>query len=354
MKSRFLFAVILAVLIFVSCADDPNIVGLRWEGTWMSTRNYDERGTFTFDLQIEYEELSGTITIPGMGINNLEVVGTAEKDIGDGGTDIDFSDIDNEISFGTYVGVLDVDSDTKAEGSYTNQATGDFGYWYCKYEDRIDFPSISSFALDSSIVNPGGICFDGENLLVSDLEPPATIYEIDITDGTIISSFDISGIITYPGGFDWDGESFWDAYSDTIYKFDASWTVDTSFECFGAGKLTCHAGYLWCIVGGGSMPLFEDELCKINPSSGSIESAYDFYSRNLAGLTSDGTNLWCSFSYDYFDWTAIYKMDTTGNFIETYNSPCYTPGALTSDGSFLYCIGSDINSPEKRIFKLGF
>jgi hypothetical protein len=351
MKSRFLFVIFLSVLFLVSCGSDPNFVELTWQGTWISAKNYDERGTFTFNLQIDYEELSGTITIPGMGINNLEVVGTAEKEIADGGTDIDFSDKDNEISFGTYVGVLDVDSDTKAEGTYTNEATEDFGYWYCKYEDRKDFSSVSSFALDSSIVNPGGICFDGENLLVSDLEPPATIYEIDITDGTIISAFDISGIVPYPIGFDWDGEYFWDAYSDTIYKFDASWAVDTFFTCPGVGRLTYHEGYIWCIR---VYTLFEGALCKVDPSNGNIENAYDFYMSDLAGFTSDGTNFWFSKSFSYYDWTAIYKVDTTGTFLETYNSPSYKPGALTFDGSFLYCIGSDINSSEKRIFKLGF
>jgi hypothetical protein len=350
MKSRFLFIIFLSVLFVVSCGSDPNFAEIHWQGTWMSTKNYDERGTFTFDLQIDYEELTGTITVPGMGIEDLEVVGTAEKEIADAATDIDFSDRDNKISFGTYIFTLDVDSDTEAEGSYTNEETGDFGYWYCKYENRKDFSSVSSFALDPSIVNPGDMCFNGENLMIVDKDFPYAIYEVDITDGTIIDSFDIPGVFSYPSGFDWDGSNFWDAYLDTIYKFDASWSVDTFFECSQTGRLTYHLGYLWCIYNG----MFEGYLCKIDPSNGNVESSYDFYMRNMAGFASDRTNLWCSKSYDQYDWAPICKIDTTGSFLETYNSPCYKPGALTFDGSFLYCIGSDINSSERRIFKLGF
>ena len=99
--------------------------------------------------------------------------------------------------------------------------------------------------------------------------------------------------------------------------------------------------------------MLEDELCEIDPSDGSIESSFDFYSRNLGGLASDGSNLWASFSYDQYDWNVICEMDLQGNVIERYNSPCYTPGALASDGSFFYCIGSDKYSTERRIFKLG-
>ncbi len=358
MKSRFLFAVLVSVLIFVSCGDDPNFVELTWVGTWMSTKNYDERGTFTFNLEIDYEEISGTITIPGMGIEDLEVVGIADKGYSPSGvggsgtvvvTDIDFSDKENKLTFSSGVFTHELDSDTKLTGRYSNSETGDFGCWYCKYEDRNDFSSISSVPLDSSIGSVRDMCFDGENLWVSEIDSGYTIiYKVDEGNGTIIESFDIYGT-----GLAWDGLNLWCVGYDSLYKLDNSCSIESSIPFEEGGRyLTYASGSLWSIVSGGFM--FEDELCEINPSNGNIESSFDFYSRNLGGLASDGTYLWASFSYDQYDWNVIEKMDLQGNVIERYNSPCYTPGSLASDGSSLYCIGSDINSHEKRIFKLGF
>lgn len=353
MKIRFLSITIISVLILISCGGDSNCFDLNWEGTWMSEKNYDQRGTFTFDLRVEYEELSGTITIPGMGIEDLEVVGEADKDYSSSGvggtgtvvlTDIDFSDLEDEITFGAIVYTHDIDSETEIKGTYSNAATGDSGRWYCKYEDRIDFSSISSIPLDSSIGSVRDMCFDGENLWVSEIDSGyAIICMVDEGNGTIIESFDI-----YASGLTWDGSNLWCVGSDSLYKLDASCSIESSvpFE-EGGSYLTYVSGSLWSIVG--NFLMFEDELCEIDPSDGSIGSSFDFYSRNLGGLTSDGTYLWVSFSYDQYDWNVIEKMDLEGNIIETYNSPCYTPGPIACDGSVLYCI----DAVNWRIFRLG-
>jgi len=355
MKIKFLSLVIISVLILISCNDDPNVFDITWEGTWMSEKNYDERGTFTFNLQIEYEELSGTITIPGMGIENLEVVGDADKEYANIGTDMDFSDKDNEIDFSSFIGVFpeNLDSDTKAKGTYTNEVTGDHGCWYCKYEDRNDFSSISSVPLDPSIWNIKDICFDGENLWVLEVDTEAVaIYKVDAGNGNVMETFGVPGIIYHPNGLTWDGSNLWCVGDGSLYKLDNSCSVESSvpFE-EGGWYLTYVSGSLWSIVG--SFLMSEDKLSEINPSNGNIESSFGFYSRNLGGLVSDGTNLWASFSYNQYDWNVIRKLNLEGDIIEKYNSPCYTPRVLACDGSFLYCIGFDISSSEKRIFKLG-
>ena len=361
MKIKFLSVVFVTVLILISCGDS-NVADITWEGTWLSTENYDQRGTFTFDLRLEYEELSGTITIPGMGIENLEILGEADKSYSSSGTGggstvvityIDFSDLDNEVTFEASVYTHDIDSDTEIKGIYSNSATGDSGRWYCSYADRNDFSSISSVSLDSSIWNIVDICFDGENLWVLEVDTGSkVIYEVDEDNGNVLETFGVPGIIYNPNGLTWDGSNLWCLGDDSLYKLDKSCSVESSvpFE-EGGWYLTYVSGSLWSIVG--SFLMDEDELWEINPSNGNIEGSFDFYSRNLGGLASDGTNLWVSFSYDQYDWNVIQKLDLEGNVIERYNAPCYTPRVLASDGSFLYCIGSDAYSIERRIFKLG-
>ncbi len=358
MKIRFLFVIIVSVLILISCGGDSNCVDLNWEGTWMSEKNYDQRGTFTFDLRVEYEELSGTITISGMGIEDLEVVGEASKDYSSSGvggtgtvvlTHIDFSDLEDEITFGATVYTHDIDSETEIKGIYSNAATGDSGRWYCRYTDRIDFSSISSVPLDSSIGSVRDMCFDGENLWVLEVDTEfAAIYKVDEGNGNVIESFDIHGIFLCPFGLTWDGSYLWCGYDDSLYQLNTLCAVISSVPYDEhESYLTYASGYIWSIIR--SYMLFDSKLCRIDPSNGNVEEVHDLNSRDLGGLAYAGTNLWASFSYDQYDWTVIYKIDMSGNFIETYNSPCYRPGVLAGSGSFLYCI----DAWNRRIFKLG-
>jgi hypothetical protein len=344
MRIRFLFVLLASILFISSCGNNPNVNELNWQGTWMSTQNYDQRGTFSFNLQEEYEELSGTITISGMGINNLEIEGDLDKDYGSFLTRIDFSDRDNTIEFSSVVYNLDIDSDTRVKGIYSNNSAGDFGRWHCSYSDRSDFSSVSSFALDTLITSPSGLCFDGVQLWVTDVNTPATIYKINATNGTIISSFDVSAITPNPRGLAWDGSTLWCGGDDRLYQLDSLCTVLSSFSYDGDADITYASGDLWCA----NLSLSNLQFLKINPSTGNVEDTYNC-PRHVGGLAFDGTNLWFSISYDQYDWNVIRRMDLSGNTLETYNSPCYTPGGLASDGSFLYCIDPD----NKRFFKIG-
>jgi hypothetical protein len=349
MKSRFLFIIFLSVLFLVSCGSNSNSTEITWQGTWMSTKNYDERGTFTFNLQIEYEEISGTITIPGMGISDLQIEGEASKDY-DGYsnrvTDIEISDIDGRMTFEAIVYTHDIDSDTRLDGIYVDNANEDQGRWYCKDDSRKDFSGISSFPLDSSIVHPRGLCFDGNHLWLSDVDDPATIYKIDETNGMIIDSFDVSGTIDNPQGLAWDGSSIYCIGSGTLYKLDTLCSIQSSVSCMSAGgaDITYASGYIWC-----GDPL-RDRLQKIDPSNGIVENTYNSPTTWPAGFAFDGANLWLSDGYNSYYWPAIFKIDLSGNLIDRYNSPCFYPWGLAFGDSYLYCIDFE----NKRIFKVGF
>lgn len=349
MKSRFLFLILLSVLVFISCSDNSDAVGITWRGIWMSEQNYDNRGTFTFNIQVEYENLTGAITIPGMGISDLQVEGEASKDYDayhNSVTHIEFFDIDGRITFTAVVYTHEIDSDTRLDGIYVDNANEDQGRWYCKDDSRKDFPYISSFPLDSSIVYPRGLCFDGINLWLSDVDAPATIYKIDATNGIIIDSFDVSGTIDNPQGLAWDGSSIWCMGGDSLYEFDTLCSIQSSIPYMTSGgtDITYASGYIWR-----GDPLF-DKLQRIDPSNGNIESTYDSPTTWPAGFAFDGTNLWLSDGYNSYYWPAVFKIDLSGNILDTYDSPCFYPWGLAFGDSYLYCIDFE----NKRIFKLGF
>lgn len=346
MRNRFLLVISLSVLFFISCSSATDIT---WQGNWMSEKNYDERGTFTFNLQIEYEELSGTITIPDMGISDLQIEGEMRRDTLFGLleiTDIEFSDINDRMTFTATAETHEIASDTRVAGVYTDAASGDYGRWYSKDNNRKDFSDISSFPLDSSIVSPDGLCFDGNNLWLSDHNSPATIYKIDATNGTIIDLFDVSGIVSYPEGLAWDGSNIWCIGNWRLFKFDTLGSLLSEIPdvIANGGDIAYAYGYIWR-----GDPSF-GSLQTVNPSDGSVEGTYDSPVLLPSGLAFDGTDLWISAGYDIIHWPAIYKIDLSGNILDIYDSPCYSSAGFAFGDSCLYCVDFGNN----RIFKLGF
>ena len=347
MKSIFLSLIFLSVLFFISCSDSGSI-GFTWQGSWLSEENFDERGTFIFNFQIEHEELTGTITIPGMGISDLQIEGEITRDtiLMIYVTYIEFSDLNDRMTFTASAGTHEIDSDTKVRGFYVDVARGDSGCWYSGDDSRKDFSSISSFSLDSTILSPDGLCFGGNNLWVLDDQISNIIYKIDPTNGTIIDLFDISEHTTYIcSGLAWDGSHIWCLGYNNLCKFDTLGTLITELPNTQSadGDIAYAYGYIWR-----GHPVY-DSLQRINPENGNIEGTYPCPSFLVTGLAFDGNNLWVSPAGGFSEWTAICKIDQFGNVLETYNSPSYDAGALACDGSFLYCV----DYINKRIYKLG-
>lgn len=89
----------------------------QWAGNWESDDSYSD-GTFSVNINQSNNNLSGSINIPSLGMNNDGLSGTFS------GNSILFGDIGNEIVF---YGV--VDSDSTLIGRYTYYSLDDEGTW---------------------------------------------------------------------------------------------------------------------------------------------------------------------------------------------------------------------------------
>jgi hypothetical protein len=345
MKRIFLSVIFLSVLFLVSCTDSFS-GEFTWQGTWYSETNYDERGTFIFNFNIEHEELTGTITIPGLGISDLQIEGEITRNtiLMVEVSNIEFYDIDGMMSFTATIYSHDIDSDTRAYGYYIDIEEADMGRWYCTDDSRKDFSNVSSFPLSSSIFYPCGLCFDGNHLWLTDAAASSIIYKIDPTDGTVVDSFDVSADISYPEGLAWDGTSLWCASTDGLYRLDTLCSVNLSitFDAYSGDDITYASGHIWC----GDLY----ELLKVDPWTGYVEDSYNFDAALPQGFAFDGTHLWVSEIGTYEGWPAIFKVNQSGSIRETYNAPCFSAGGLAFGDSCLYCIDDAYN----RIFKLEF
>ena len=258
-------------------------------------------------------------------------------------TIISISDVNGRVNFFAVVYTHDIDSDTRLDGVYTDNANEDEGCWYSTDGSRKNFSSISSFLLDSSISDPGSLCFDGNSLWLLDTDVPATIYKIDATNGMIFDSFDISGIIEHPRNLAWDDKSLWCLASDGLYQLDTLCAVISFFTCETCRDITYVSGYIWCV------DPFTDRLQKIDPSSGEVVKSYNFTTEFPAGFAFDGNSLWVCDMGSSYHWPLIFKVDLEGKILDKYNSPCSWPFGLAFGDSYLYCVDY-INN---RIYKLG-
>jgi photosystem II stability/assembly factor-like uncharacterized protein len=109
----------------------PVNVSGAWEGTWQS--NQGASGTFSVDLTQQGTTLSGSISVPDVGLSNAALKGTID------GTTIVFGDINDTITFtGT------ITDDSSASGTYNNPVLDDDGTWQAtKTGSQIQTYSIS-------------------------------------------------------------------------------------------------------------------------------------------------------------------------------------------------------------------
>lgn len=330
--------VIISIISVISCGSDPaspetgvmNVSGA-WQGTWESS-NYPTSGPFSAAITQNGANISGTIDIPDIGFDDVQITGTVSSN------SLAFGDVNDEIQFtGT------IASDTaSASGDYTNPGLSDQGTWtmervsgsYISLADSVATPfqffsgtdmawaasrfwvpgssSIYSVtpgtgAIDS-IVAPGdylsGITFDGTALIVAD-GPMGTskMFRLDLLAPSVLMAPEESAT----QGLAYDGSDLWclDGYGLRIYRMSLDGTVLGSFSCLG----------------------------------------------NLAqGLAFDGTDLWYG-SFNSGSGNAyIYHVDTSGNLISSFESPSFMPGGLTCDGQSLWA--SDDGSDE--IYELDY
>ncbi len=204
---------------------------------------------------------------------------------------------------------------------------------------------ISSF--NSPGDNPGDLAFDGVNLWNVDegMEAFDKIYQLN-TSGTIISSFDCPG--SDGGGLTFDGSNLFhcDRVTGKIYKLNPSGDNYYALPDFEFDFFTSDGTYLW------ADDMWSEKIKKFDVSGNVVES-FDCPFSQIKGLSYDGTFLWiacCSgFAFD-----KIYKLNTDGNIIATYESSQALPEpfALTTGGGYLWYIGKNMLDASYKIHKL--
>lgn len=130
MKSQLILFTFCLLLITAGCSKDDNGNGTppvdysgTWQGTWTSSVHISS-GTFSVNLSQDGNDLSGTITIPGISLINAPLSG---KVIGER---ISFGDIDEIISF-----TGNRDNDLLISGSYIYPGESDNGSWEAAKEE---------------------------------------------------------------------------------------------------------------------------------------------------------------------------------------------------------------------------
>jgi len=327
------FSAVLIVLMAVSCGSDPtspgtwvmDVAGV-WQGTWQSDV-YPTSGSVSAEFTQDGSNISGTIDIPEIGFDDVQLTGTITEN------SLAFGDINETIQFS---GTVAADT-ASASGSYANPGADDQGTWTMErvsgsgiiLADSIAIPFQFMFATDmafagsrfwmpgpsshiysvgsatgaiDSIVAPGdhlsGITWDGNDLIVADgTMGTGKMFRMDIESPSVLMA---------PGesaaeGLAFDGTDLWclDWSAVCIYRMDMDGTVLGSFPCMG------------------DIP---------------------------QGLAFDGTDLWYSSFSSGSGSTDIYQVDTDGNLISSFEAPSFMSGGLTHDGqSIWYCDGgSDI------------
>ena len=87
----------------------------------------------------------------------------------------------------------------------------------------------------------------------------------------------------------------------------------------------------------------DDKIYKLD-TSGNIIDSFDSPGAGPSGLTFDGTYLWHA---DYL-LNKIYKLDTSGNIIDSFDSPGSNPIGLAFDGTYLW----NADNSDDKIYKL--
>lgn len=197
-------------------------------------------------------------------------------------------------------------------------------------EEGLSYTVVSSF--DSPSIYGAGLAWDGSNLWYLagfDLD----IYKLE-TAGQIVSEFKIipgpSSTTGGPRSLTWDGSNLWYCNDEDnhIYQVSTSITELSSFE-FKEGKygplgVTWDGSSLWILT--------SEEVYEVD-KNGNVLSTVPIPKSKLPELTVfkdigwDGTNFWFVEARN-----RVYKMDTDGNMLGSFESPGDDPNGLAWDG----------------------
>jgi len=180
------------------------------------------------------------------------------------------------------------------------------------------------------------------------ISPPA-LASMDIID-------DIDAPAFYPTGITFDGNNLWCAAYGTpfeparIFKLNLTGDIIDSFiipigtDTWG---LTYDGTHLWI-----SDPN-ADMIYKMD-TSGTILDSFDSPGSTPTGLAFDGENLWCAVSSGWPSFGMIYKLDTSGAILDSFTAPggaFYSTEGLAFDGKYLWsCVHSNLYGGKIYLF----
>lgn len=168
----------------VKASDQSASFGGTWNGEWQS-EEYGMSGSFCASVIQEDSILTGTISIPEIGMENASLKGNVYGNI------VFFGDVDDEIQF---VGLVD---SKDAQGLYAYESLGDEGKWEATWSAPIvtkKLDKLSSVNLPEEISQVYDMTYDGENLWILTYDQVIKIDE----KAVIIETKETPGI--YPDG----------------------------------------------------------------------------------------------------------------------------------------------------------
>ena len=303
-----------------------------WKGTWESVST-GLKGQFTSAVVQQGGSLTGTITVPEIGLNKAQLKGSVT------GNTIAFGDINDQI---TFVGVLGEDT-VSASGTYYYPALGDYGSWTA---DKSGSGGSSGLQILASFPIPGDtwvtdMAYDGEDLWI--LAGKDNIHKFS-TNGEFAGSYLTPG--SYPVGIANDTQHLWVGDSNwgnaKIFKLERDGNTVIKAPGFGRSTgLATDGLHLWAADDDYQNP----QIFKIEPD-GSVIDSIASPGTQIKGLTLDGKNLWLS-ARDNAE-SKIFKLDLSGNVLFSFKAPAFSTGGLAFDGQNLWFS----YYPDKKIYQI--
>lgn len=292
-----------------------------WNGAWESEENYIE-GTFTANVSQSNGELSGTISVPEIGMENATLTGMVNGNV------VFFGDVDGKIKF---VGRL---NDQVASGEYSYMALTDEGSWSAtKGEGAISssLVLIESFNLGTGYIACKDMTYDGEKFYYLSEEYINIIY----SNGELAGNKLTPG--SYPDGIAFDGthllvgDNGWG--TNKIYKLDPDQIGINSLPG-GRNTIGVEAFEDGFWLGSGE---YDDPRIYRTDITGQIINVIEIDGTTLNGLCFDGEYLWISYTdFTTMDFYKMAKLDTEGNFLKTFTPPIEAGGVVAFDGIYLW------------------
>ncbi len=348
----------------------------KWEGAWNSSGG-SYNGTFSTTLTQDGSTLSGSISVPEIGMSGANVKGIVS------GKNVAFGDIDNRIQFsgtigsdtskmsgefyyagydvsGTWNGqeagppdsmVIIIDSLNISTSMLSDIAFGD-GKFFVLNNEEIDLFNSAGVKI-KSIATPGnyarGLAFGNNQIICTDgAWGLAKVFEMDPDGKSILKSPSDDEC----SGLAFDGTYFWALNADYsgafIYQLTESGEKLDSIACQGELQkgLAAHGDYLWYSTRTGGGISAEYRINKINHNGDQL-GHYTMDDWYAPGLTHDGITLW------YGDDGAGYFYALNDEWSKTDSIPWpengIGAGDLAWDGSHFWVVDASAGGFEESM-----